>query len=248
MKPATSIPEPVRNMSAEIDTTFDVYSDTPKGKDPDSFSPTLRRYHRALWSKALPDGRRFDLTIDQPGCYLHHCCDRRDLVLSSDSIGHTYRYVKAMSHIVGQATKEELDAFFSICSTVGAYMVFPARKIDGKATINGARGMNGRIRDRFDLTLECIRRHYLNLESPLRETLGRYGFFFDLFGDFAGYVEFFLLQDLVETDRSAIRFFLPFRGFDGPPLPATIEEYRAYKNNVVTFISARNQRIAYSQT
>ena len=36
---------------------FDVYSDTPKGKDPDSFSPTLRKYHYILWSKCLPNGK-----------------------------------------------------------------------------------------------------------------------------------------------------------------------------------------------
>ena len=44
------------------------------------------------------------------------------------------------------------------------------------------------IRDRFDLTLECIRRHYLDEPSPLSATLARYADFFGLFGDFAGYV------------------------------------------------------------
>ena len=29
-----------------IDIEFNVFSDTPTGKDPDSFSPTLRRYHQ----------------------------------------------------------------------------------------------------------------------------------------------------------------------------------------------------------
>ena len=31
-----------------LDITFDVYSDTPEGKDPDSFSPTLRKYQNPL--------------------------------------------------------------------------------------------------------------------------------------------------------------------------------------------------------
>ena len=44
-----------------IDIKFDVYSDTPKGKDPDTNSPTLRRYHRLLWSKPLPSGLNFEL-------------------------------------------------------------------------------------------------------------------------------------------------------------------------------------------
>lgn len=37
-----------------IDTAFDFRTDTAPGKDPDSHSPTLRRYHQLLWSK--PEG------------------------------------------------------------------------------------------------------------------------------------------------------------------------------------------------
>ena len=38
-----------------IDTAFDFRTDA-NGKDPDSHSLTLRRYHRLLWSKPLPNG------------------------------------------------------------------------------------------------------------------------------------------------------------------------------------------------
>jgi len=38
-------------MISEIDITFNFYSDTPSGTDPDSFSPSLRAYHKALWRK-----------------------------------------------------------------------------------------------------------------------------------------------------------------------------------------------------
>ena len=62
------------------------------------------------------------------------------------------------------------------------------------------------IRDRFDLTLECIRRHYFSERSPLSDVLARYEDFLCLFGSFKGYVEFFLLQDLVSPDYSAVRF------------------------------------------
>ena len=37
--------------------------DTPKGKDPDSYSPTLRKYHKILWSKNLSNGTFFKLNI-----------------------------------------------------------------------------------------------------------------------------------------------------------------------------------------
>lgn len=231
-------------MNMTIDTAFDAYSDTPAGRDPDSHSPTLRRYHQKLWSKRLPDGTPFDLLTDHPKAYLHHKSDRGEFFLSSDAIGHTYRYVKAMAPVIDKMPKEELDQFFSIASTVGAYVIFPSQRIDRKPTINGARGLHWKIRDRFDLTLECIRRHYDNEASPLSETLLRYAAFFELFGSFKNYVEFFLLQDLVSEDGTSIKFFTPFRGFDGPPLPAPIQDYLLYKERLVAFIIARNNRIA----
>jgi uncharacterized protein DUF6994 len=36
-----------------IDVTFDFRSDTPRGRDPDARSPTLRSYHQLLWSKLV---------------------------------------------------------------------------------------------------------------------------------------------------------------------------------------------------
>lgn len=43
-----------------IDIIFDFRSDS-KGKDPDTYSPTLNAYHRALWSKDLPNGEQMEL-------------------------------------------------------------------------------------------------------------------------------------------------------------------------------------------
>jgi hypothetical protein len=231
-------------MNVMVNTTFDVYSDTPTGRDPDSHSQTLRRYHKMLWSKPLPDGSAFALSDAHPKGYLHHKSQRGEFSLSSDSLGHTYRYVKAISRIIDEIPIEELDRFFSICSTVGAYIVFPSHRIDRKPTINGARGLHWKIRDRFDLTLECIRRHYQKQDSPLGETLSRYADFFNLFGSFRGYVDFFLLQDIVSRGGSSIDFFLPFCGFNASPLPTDVSEYRLYRDRLVAFIVARNQRIA----
>ena len=55
-----------------IDTSFDVRTDS-RGKDPDTWSPTLARYHQLLWSKPLPGGITFDLTsTSKPPFYFHH--------------------------------------------------------------------------------------------------------------------------------------------------------------------------------
>ena len=111
-------------------------------------------------------------------------------------------------------------------------------------TINGARGFHPRIKDRFDLTVECIRRHYLDEPSPLSDVLARYADFFGLFGDFAGYVDFFHLQDLVNEDYSAVKFFTPFEDFTGSPLPGTLDAYLEYRQRAIEFIESRNRRIA----
>ena len=52
-----------------IDTSFDVRTDAG-GRDPDSYSSTLRRYHQRLWSKPLPGGTVFALTAGRPHSYL----------------------------------------------------------------------------------------------------------------------------------------------------------------------------------
>jgi hypothetical protein len=122
-------------------------------------------------------------------------------------------------------------------------MIFPGNRIGRKMTINGARGFHPRIKDRFDLTVECIRRHYSGENSPLGETLERYADFFGLFEDFRGYVEFFLLQDMVVEDFSGVKFSMPFDDFNTSPLPACMEAYVDYKQNAIEFIKARNRRI-----
>ena len=150
-----------------------------------------------------------------------------------------------MKEIISGLSKEELTTFYSLASTIGAYIIFPANRIKNKMTINGARGLNRQIKDRFDLTLLCIKKFYEQKNSPLDEVLKRYGNFFNLFKNFKGYVSFFLLNDLVNEDFS-IRFFLPFKNFEDNPLPENLREYLIYKKNVGNFISKRNQRMLSS--
>ena len=225
-----------------LDITFDVFSDTPKGKDPDKFSSTLREYHRLLWSKPLPSEEIFNLNDTTP-YVLTHKSKRGEFSMSSDAITHTYRSTKKMSHIISELPTEEIESFFAIASTIGAYIIFPSHRIDGKMTINAARGFNQKLNDRFDLALECIRRFYLNEDSPLTDVFNRYSDFFGLFETFRGYTDFFLLQDLVEDDYQHIKFWHPFVSFKLTPLPQSMNEYLAYKQKCMNFISERNQRI-----
>lgn len=230
-----------------IDTAFDVRSDAG-GRDPDQHSPTLRRYHQFLWSKSLPSGALLTLDVSTSGAYLHHRSDLGEFFLASDTIIHTFASWLRMADIIAQVDVEDRAAFHRIGRTIGGTILFPGNRIEGKPTINGARGMHPRIRDRFDLTLECIRRHYAGTPSPLDDTLLRYADFFRLFEDFRGYVDFFLLQDLVSDDYAAVAFFTPFDNFTTPALPASLAGYEHYRAQTVGFVQARNGRIADSLT
>ena len=224
-----------------VDTTFDYRSDS-NGKDPDKYSPTLRRHHQILWSKPLPNGKNFELN-PEPGNYLAHRSELGTFLLSSDTISNSLRAQKRMAPIISQVQSSSLDEFQRLGSTAGAVVVFPGKQINGKVTINVARGFLSVIGDRIDLTLECIRRNYEGAESPLAETLNRYCDFFELFESFESYVEFFLFQDLVEDGR--IKFFLPFTGeFDRKANPKDLDEYLNYMRNAMDFVRLRNRRIA----
>jgi hypothetical protein len=223
-----------------IDTSFNFYSDA-KGGDPDSTSPTLRKYHKILWSKPLSNGKSFDLSDEKSGIYLYHKSELGEFFLGSDAITHSYKNQKRKSWIVEQIPNE-VDELFVVGSTIGAYIIFPNNRINGNHTINQARGVNSLIDDRFDLTLECIRLFYLGKKSPLYETFLRYKEFLGLFNNFKGYVEFFLLQDLIDENGN-IKFYLSFDNFKNPPLFFNIDEYLLYKKRVMTFIKLRNERI-----
>ena len=227
-----------------IDITFDFRTDTPPGKDPDALSPTLRRYHKLLWSKPLPSGVPFALSDTSPGDYLHHRSELGEFFLASDAVVPSFTREVKLSEIIAQVPQAQHDEFNRIGYTIGGMMIWPGRRVDRKMTINGRRGFHPRIKDRFDLTVECIRCHYRGESSPLDETLDRYADFFTLFGDFRGFTDFFLLQDLVTEDRTAVRCFLPFEGFDASPLPGSVDAYLEYRRRAIAFIAARNQRIA----
>jgi len=223
-----------------IDTKFNFYSDSNAG-DPDSTSSTLRKYHKILWSKPLPIGNPLDLRDDKNGAYLYHESELGVFFLGSDAITHSYKNHKRKKWLTDQIPAE-VKELFDTGSTIVAYIIFPNNRIDGKHTINQARGVNSLIDDRFDLTLECIRLYYSGKKSPLYETLLRYKFFFDLFDNFLGYIHFFFLDDLMD-EKNQIKFYLPFDDFKTRPSFSDVSQYLLYKERVIGFIQSRNSRI-----
>ncbi len=226
-----------------IDVAFDFRLDAG-GKDPDSHSPTLRRYHRLLWSRPLPGGQMFDLEAPVGGPYLVHESGLGRFELSSDAVIATFHGYESTRPIFEILPADEVEAFEALGYTMGGMMVFPSTKVDNKMTINGARGFTRKIADRMDLTLECIRRHYVHQPSPLAGTLDRYTDFFRLFDSFEGYVDFFFLQDLVDERTGEVQYFHHFDDFTTPAIPTTVDDYGRFRERSIDFITGRNERIA----
>ena len=240
-------------MITTIDVNFDFTTDTPNYwenfktgasfTDPDIWSPILRRYQQLLYSKTLPNGEVFNL--QQGNNPQYNYLYWKNLRLGSDSILNTYtRHIKLQWLLleIKNTIKDFMhfqEKYLRASYTIGGEILFPKRK----GSINQCRGTNSQIKDRFDLTLECIRRYYESQDSPLIEVLKKDHEFFKLFNDFKGYVNFFYLNDLVSEDYSKIHYYLEFDNFNRNPLPQTVEEWYTLYNRQMDFLRARNQRI-----
>ena len=233
------------NSKTLIDIEFDFRQEVG-GKDPDTYSPTLKQYHQILWNKFLPNGKLLQISSIKSK-YLVGICEDISIDLSSDSIINSLSKRLNNNSKTSQIHMEcctEIEKVKKNGSTIGGFLLFPRRKIDGKLTINAARGFNNKIIDRFDLSLECIRLYFLGLESPLKNDLERYSAFFGLFNNFKGYVQFFLLDDLVNDSYTEVKFFTSFsQVFSNSPLPNDKTEYLTYVENSLRFVRSRNERI-----
>lgn len=237
-----------------IDVTFDFTMDTPKywdsfwddnpilgagGNDPDSMSKTLRQYHKILWSRMLSNGEKMEL-VESKSAYLTW----KGFRFGSDSITTSFRYTN-YSWMIANLEQHLLDYrcfmehFIHQTYTIGGSIIFPMHK----NSINQKRGLNHQIKDRWDLTLECIRKFYLDEWSPLYDDLNRDKPFFDLFVDFRGYIDFFFLQDCVSADYNSITFWYGNGDFKENPLPQTIDDYLNWIDCQLAFVKKRNERI-----
>ena len=238
-----------------IDVTFDFTTDSPGywddfwnrneglgagGSDPDVVSPMLREYHRLLWSRELPNGEVMNLKSGSGSNYLVWNGFR----FGSDSIIVSFRYRK-YKQIIDQVAERVTDYkvyyedFLRKSYTIGGSIIFPKHQ----SSMNQNRGTNPFISDRWDLSLECIRRYYNGEKSPLYETILADKVFYDLFVDFKGYVDFSFLQDCVSGDYSKVNIWCGNADFSEYGLPKTVDEYFIFIDKEMEFLEKRNQRI-----
>lgn len=227
-----------------IDTSYCFYGDVDLRVDVDNESRLLRQWHSQLWSKELPDGRRLEWSEELGTMGLTHESELGSFRVSSDTIATTHS--KYRTNLFDSLRPVERLGYEHGFYTIGGFIVFPRHQ----QSINQRRGWDHLIKDRFDLTLECIRQHYLGIQAnPLVDVLEFNNRYFALFGQgkagFDAFVAFFHLQDLVHHD--AIRWLDGHEArswdFDVDPLPDTVEEFRRYLDNVLEFVGRRNVRI-----
>lgn len=240
----------------KIDVNFDFTTDTPNfwddfwkdeilggfGNDPDAMSKTLQKYHAFLWSKPLPNGKNMSLKMGDSYTYLTW----NEFRFGSDSILASFRYIRyrKMLEEVSKVLpdyRKFIEDFIHKSYTIGGTIIFPKDN-----SINRARGCNAYIKDRWDLTLECIRRYYKNEGSPLFDTLRKNKEFFDLFVDFKGYVDFFYLQDCVSKDYNSVNFWIGDENMSKNPMPQSVDEYLLWIDRQLNFVAKRNKRIEKS--
>lgn len=162
--------------------------------------------------------------------------------------------------------KKFIWLYLQEANTIGGFIIFPRNSI----SINTRRGDRyGKIRDRFDLTLECIRRAYQDNDFYRNDVNPLFGIpeeekaFFKMFGGkengFKNYVDFFLLNSWIEEDEKHnyhVKNLLYNEGeneerniqtldnwnFNQNPLPQA-EEWWTFYRNIMNRLDARNQQI-----
>lgn len=160
--------------------------------------------------------------------------------------------------------KKFIWCYLQKANTIGGFVLFPRHA----NSINQKRGTGSLIYDRFDLTLECIRRYYNNEESPLFDILKKDEDFFDLFrkgkSGFENYAKFFCLNksydgkhNWVTEDCSAVYDLmsenvdepLPKKGWPKEILPCDYGEKKqvakwwTFYCNIMDRLDARNEQI-----
>ena len=143
-------------------------------------------------------------------------------------------------------------------------MLFPRHD----CSINQVRGMSDRIQDRFDLTLECIRRMYESGfptgSNPLFNISAEDKEYFEMFGNFENYAKFFCLNksydgkhNWVTEDCSAVYDLMSENGEDtlskeGWPTEILPCDYKSeekiakwwiFYRNIMNRLDTRNEQI-----
>ena len=155
--------------------------------------------------------------------------------------------------------KNFIWCYLQKANTIGGFVLFPRHH----SSINSMRGCNSKIRDRFDLTLECIRRAYQYRDFYREDNNSLFGLseedkeFFRMFGSFENYIRFFCLDAWVNENYTAVydllsedkKKTLPTEKWPTEILPCDynkeekIAKWWTFYRNIMNRLDARNEQI-----
>jgi hypothetical protein len=196
------------------------------GTDADMCNPDLRMAMQELYGrKGFDFGWSYDYFYDKER--KNHY--RPDGYSTYTILGGNYISKMPFRPKAVENNKELADRCNFLAGTVAGELFFPAHRF-GCNTVNQARGVHGEINDMVHQTLESIRKYYgkEREDYPIKAEIERYGYFFDSFGSFDGYIEYNLLQDHI---------LLPKR------FPTNEDELVEFWKGSVIFLEARSKRI-----
>ena len=136
-------------MDTQIDVTFDFTSDTPNywecfyagidRPDPDSSSPTMKKYQQLLYRKVLPNGEFFDL---HQGNSSENYLYWKDFRFGSDSIINMYIHHKTLNWLIDDIKKQInnfnkfYEEYLRKSYTIGGEIIFPKYPIAVNGIVN----------------------------------------------------------------------------------------------------------------
>ena len=229
--------------------------------DPDAFSEILYDYFAEIWNLNYPNSKV--KKIWNGNAWELIGIKDNFLRLGTDSIMSIYWHRFNMREFIIKLIEGKkydfqifIREYLKKANTIGGFVLFP-RHIQ---SINQRRGTNSQIDDRFDLTLECIKRYYTNREksetesnyNPLSSVLKNDATFFDMFGKgeagFKNYAEFFCLNESWVENGQVLNLMnnepLDNWDFKKEPLPQNLEEWWwKFYENIMSRLDARNEQI-----
>lgn len=234
-----------------IDIDYDYRNDS--NFDPDTDSKKLKETQISIYKKALPCDKNicFNLELTEDNYLLYN-----DMRLGSDTITQIYsewhrnyyisNLLSKVKERMGSINFEEI--FAKATQTIGGHIIFPSKR---EISINTHRKNPKELRDRFDLTLECIRRFYeeKNSFNPLDSILSKNSDFFALFKNFKSYIDFFYLNPLIDENYKIKCFIsrntedLKNGRFPEDGFPADEQEWFELYINQLIFVAKRNEII-----
>ena len=235
--------------------------------DPDVNSRKLYEAHIQFWNKRCEKYENINKISTHGQCECELKIDNTDIILGSDSImsiywhrtyGITPKIMKEFNENISKFIKNTdytsfIRKYLRKSNTLGGFIVFPRHN----NSINQLRGTKSEINDRFDLTLECIKRYY-NQEkenNPLYDVLEHNSVFFNMFGSFENYINFsclgpwvnenYQVVDVFNSDDKKIKLLSDWDGktCDFPNTECKASDWWRFYNNMMKHLEERNDKI-----